>query len=144
LHSLVVQVFAVHHKEYLVYVGQLTGQTGGLEGGQRLATAGGVPDVAAAPLGTVGFIVVGNGDTVEDALGGGNLVGPHDHEHIYRGEDTVPGQDVEQGVTGKEGTGKVHQIRQNLVLCVRSEGGKLEAVAGLGLFVAAGLGFADG
>lgn len=144
LHGLVVQVFAVHHKENLVYVGQLTGQTGGFEGGQGLAAAGGVPDVAAAIPGAEGLVVVGNGDAVEDALCGGDLVGPHDHEHILGGEDTVPGQDVEQGVPGKEGTGKVHQIRQNLVLCVRPEGGKLEAVAGLGLFVAAGLGFADG
>ena len=144
LHGLVVQVLAVHHKENLVYVGQLAGQTGGLEGGQRLAAAGGVPDVAAALLGTVGFVVVGNGDAVEDALGGGDLVGPHDHEHILGGEDAVPGQDVEQGVPSKEGAGKVHQIGQDLVLCVRPEGGELEAVAGLGLFVAAGLGLADG
>ena len=144
LHGLVVQVLAVHHKENLVYVGQLAGQTGGLEGGQRLAAAGGVPDVAAAPLGAVGFVVVGNGDAVEDALGGGDLVGPHDHEHILGGEDAVPGQDVEQSVPGKEGAGKVHQIGQDLVLCVRPEGGELEAVAGLGLFVAAGLSLADG
>ena len=143
-HGLVVQVLAVHHKENFVYVGKLAGQPGGFEGGQRLAAAGGVPDVAAAPLGAIGFVVVGNGDAVEDALGGGDLVGPHDHEHILGGEDTVPGQDVEQGVPGKEGAGKVHQIGQDLVLCVRPEGGKLEAVAGLGLFVAAGLGLSDG
>ena len=103
-----------------------------------------MPDVAAALPGAVGLVVVGNGNAVEDALGGGDLVGPHDHEHVFRGKNAVPGQDVEQGVPGKEGAGKVHQIRQDLVLCFRPEGGELEAVAGLGLFVAAGLGLADG
>lgn len=48
LHRLIVQVLAVYHKQHLVDVGQLRCQPCRFEGGQRLAGASGVPDVAAA------------------------------------------------------------------------------------------------
>lgn len=47
LHGLIIQIFSVHHEQHLVDVGQAGGQLRRFEGGQRLAAAGGVPDVAA-------------------------------------------------------------------------------------------------
>lgn len=44
-HGLVVQILAIHHEQHLVDVRQATGELGGLEAGQRLARARGVPDV---------------------------------------------------------------------------------------------------
>ena len=134
LHGLVVQVLPVHHEQHLVDVGQLGGQTGRLEGGQRLAAAGGVPDVAAALDGAVLLVVVGDLNAVQDPLGGGDLIGPHDHQHIFRGENAVPGQHIQNGVLGEEGAGEVDKVGDHLVVGVRPEGGELKAVAGLLLF----------
>ena len=50
LAGLAVEVLAVHDEEALVDVGVVLEQRGGLEGGERLAAAGGVPDVAVAAV----------------------------------------------------------------------------------------------
>lgn len=133
LHGLVVQILPVHHKEHLVYVGQQGGQPGSFEGGQGFAAAGGVPDIAAAGDGAVFLVVGGDLDAVQNALGGGDLIGPHHHQHLFRSEHAVAGEHVEQGVPGEEGPGKIHQIRQIPVMGVGPEAGELEAAAGLGL-----------
>ena len=143
LHGLVVQILSVYHKEHLVDVGKLTGQPRRLEGGQGLSAAGGVPDVAAARDGTIFLIVVGNFNAVQDPLGGGNLIGAHDHQDIFRGKNAVPGQHIQHGVLGKEGAGEVQKIGNHLIAGIRPEGGKLEAMAGL-LFSGFPAGLPDG
>lgn len=120
------------------------GQPGCLEGGQRLATASGVPDVATALDGPVLLVVIGDLDAVQDPLGGGDLIRPHDHQHIFRGKNTVPGQHIQKGVPGEEGTGEVDKVGDHLVVGVRPEGGELKAVAGLLLFGLAGGRLPDG
>ena len=82
LHGLVVQIFSVHHEEHLVDVRELRGQLGSLEGGQGFAAAGGMPDVAAGLNGSAFFVVGGHLDPVQDALGGCDLIGPHDHQQV--------------------------------------------------------------
>ena len=144
LHGLVVQVFAVYHKQHFVDVGQLAGQPCCLEGGQRFAAAGGVPDVAAAPQSAVLFVSGGDLDAVQNLFGGGDLVRPHDHQHIFRGEHTVPGQQPQQGMLQKEGAGKIYQIGNDSVFGVGPEGGELKAVTCPGLFAAQVFCFADG
>ena len=138
LHGLVVQVFAVHHKQDFVNVRQAAGQPRRLEGGQRFSAAGGVPDIAAALQGAVLFVGVGDLDAVQDLFGGGDLVRPHDHEHILGGKHAVPGQQPQQAVLQKEGAGKIHQVGDDAVFGVRPKGGKFKAVAGLGLFAPGG------
>ena len=83
LHSLVVQVLAVYHKQHLVDVGQLRCQPRRLEGGQRLAGASGVPDVAAALDAAILFVVVGDLDTVQYPLGCRDLIWAHHHQHLF-------------------------------------------------------------
>ena len=144
LHGLVVQILPVYHKQYLVDVGQLGGQAGRLEGSQRLAAAGGVPDVAAALDGAILLVVVSDLNAVQNPLGGGDLIGPHDHQHIFRGENAVPGQHIQNGVLGKEGAGEVDEVRDHPVVGVSPERGKLKAVAGLLLFRLAGGRLPDG
>ena len=82
-HSLVVQVLAVYHKQHLVDVGQLRYQPCRFEGGQRLAGASGVPDVAAALDGAILFVVVGDLDTVQYPLGCRDLIRAHHHQHLF-------------------------------------------------------------
>ena len=83
LHSLVVQVLAVYHKQHLVDVWQLRCQPCRFEGGQRLAGASGVPDVAAALDAAILFVVVGDLDAVQYPLGCRNLVWAHHHQHLF-------------------------------------------------------------
>jgi hypothetical protein len=71
LAGLAVEVLAVHDEEAFLDVGVVLEQRGGLEGRERLAAAGGVPDVAVAA------VLV---DAVDDALHGIDLVGPHHQE----------------------------------------------------------------
>ena len=82
-HSLVVQVLAVYHKQHLVDVGQLRCQPCCLEGGQRLAGASGVPDVAATLDGAILFVVVGDLDAVQYPLGCCDLIWAHHHQHLF-------------------------------------------------------------
>ena len=82
-HSLVVQVLAVYHKQHLVDVGQLRYQPCRFEGGQRLAGASGVPDVAAALDGAILFVVVGDLDAVQYPLGCRDLIWAHHHQHLF-------------------------------------------------------------
>ena len=83
LHSLVVQVLAVYHKQHLVDVGQLRYQPCRFEGGQRLAGASGVPDVAAALDAAILFVVVGDLDAVQYPLGCCDLIWAHHHQHLF-------------------------------------------------------------
>lgn len=71
-------------------------------------------------------------------------IGPHDHQHIFRGKNTVPGQHIQKGVPGEEGAGEVDEVGDHLVVGVRPEGGELKAVAGLLLFGLAGGRLPDG
>ena len=50
LAGLAIEVLAVHDEEALLDVGVVLQERGGFEGGERLAAAGGVPDVAVAAV----------------------------------------------------------------------------------------------
>jgi len=76
LARLPVEVFAVDHEQAFVDVGVVFEQRGRLERGERLARAGGVPDVAVAA------VLV---DAVHDGLDGIDLVGPHHQELLLAG-----------------------------------------------------------
>ena len=60
LHSLVIQILAVYHKQHLVDRIKLGGKLRCFEGSQRFATARGVPDIASASHTAELFIVVGD------------------------------------------------------------------------------------
>ena len=144
LHGLVVQILAVHDKKHLVDKGKLGGNPGRFEGGQGLARAGGVPDIAAGGNAPVLAVIVGNLDAVDDPLGGRDLIRAHDEEQILGGKDAVLRQNVQDRMAGEEGTGEVHQIRNHAVLGIGPVGGKLETVAGLLFPGLAGLCIFDG
>ena len=95
-----------------------------------------MPDVASRFQASGLSVVVGDFYPVQDPLGGGNLVGSHHEEQIFCGEDAVAGEDVQEGVPGKEGFGKIHQVGDGLVACVGPVAGEFEAVAGFFVFFA--------
>lgn len=89
-----------------------------------------MPDISAARDGAVLLVVVGDFDAVQNALGGDNLVGAHDQQHVFCCEHAVTGEDVQNGVLAEKGLGKVHKVGENAVIRIRPEGRKLKAVAG--------------
>ncbi len=60
-----------------------------------------------------------------------DLVGAHHQQFVLSVKDAVAGEDVQQGVLGKEGAGEINQIRNCPVCAVSPEVGELEAVAAL-------------
>ena len=129
-HGLVVQVLAVHHEQHLVNAVHLGGELGGLETGQGLARAGGVPDIAAGVDGSELLVIGGDLDALQHLLGGDDLVGAHRQQHLVDGEDAVPGENVEQRVPGEEGLGERDQVADWLVPGVRPPRGELERIGG--------------
>jgi len=138
LHRLVVEVLAIDHEEHLVDVVEARGKLGGLERGECLARACGVPDVAACLHRAVLAGVVRHLDAVEHTFGGGYLIGAHGHEHALFGEDAVARQDAEQSVAAEEGGSEVLDVAQDLVVGVRPVAGELERVAGARLVALGG------
>ena len=144
LHGLVVQILAVHDEEDLVHKGQRGRDACGLEGGQGFAGAGGMPDVAAGGDGAILLVVMGDLDAVDDALCGGDLIGPHDEKHVLGSENAVLRENVQEGMTGKEGAGEILQIRDDAIVRICPERSELKAVTGFFLFRCPGLMILDG
>ena len=93
LAGLPVEVLAVHDKHAFFDVGVVLEQRGGLEGGERLAAAGGVPDVAVAAVLM---------DAVHDGLDGVDLVRAHHHQLLLAGDQHhVAADHLAQGAFGE-------------------------------------------
>lgn len=103
-----------------------------------------MPNITATGHGAVFLIVIGDLDPIHDPLSCCDLVRPHDHQHILGCEDAVFGQDVQDRMPGKEGSGKVDQIRNHAVVRICPEASELKAVAGLFLLLLAGFRIFDG
>lgn len=130
LHRLIVQILAVHNEKHFVNIVQLGGKLRRLEGSQRFAAAGGVPDVPAARYGAVFLIIVGDLNAVQNALGGDDLIWPHHQQHIFRREHAVAGKNIQNGVLAEKGLGEVYKVRDNAVVRIRPERSEFKAVAG--------------
>ena len=87
-----------------------------------------MPDITTTLDAAIQLVVVGHIYPLDYPLSGCNLIGSHHHQHLLTGEDTVPGQDVQEGVLGEEGLGEVQKVRDDLVVAVCPEGGELKGV----------------
>ena len=102
LAGLAVEVLAVHDEE--AFVDRVVGleEGGSLEGGQRLAAAGGVPDVAVAAVLL---------DAFDDPLDGVDLIRPHHQQSLLAGdEDGVPADHPAQRALREELLGEVVEV----------------------------------
>ena len=100
--GLTVEVLAVDDEH--TFVDALVGleQRRGLEGGERLARAGRVPDIAVAA------VLI---DAVDNGLDGVDLVRAHHHELLLaRDEDHVPADHVSERALGEEPVGEVVEV----------------------------------
>ncbi len=101
LARLAVEVLAVDDEEAFVDVGVVLEQRGGLEGGERLAAAGGVPDVAVAA------VLV---DAVDDGLDRIDLVRAHHQQLLLAGDEHhVAADHLAERAFGQEGLGEARR-----------------------------------
>ena len=108
---LAVEVLAVHDEDAFVDAVVLLEQRGSLEGGERLAAAGRVPDVSVAA------VVV---DALHNLLHGIDLIGPHDHELLLAGhEDHVAADGSAEVAFFKESLREGVEVGDLLVVLVR-------------------------
>lgn len=106
--GLAIQVFAIHHEQALVDVRVVLEQGGGLERGQRLARAGGVPDVAIAA------VLV---DALNDGFDGIDLVRPHHQQLLLAGhQHHVATDHLAQGALSQKLVGEAVELRDLLVV----------------------------
>ena len=137
-HSLIIQIFSVNHEKDFINIGELRRLSGCFEGCKRLAGAGSVPDISATGNSSIFLIVVGNLNTVQNTFRSCNLIRTHDHQHIFRSENTVFDQYIQNCMPRKKCLCKINQIRNHTILSIRPETGKFKAVAGLFLLLSAG------
>ncbi len=108
LARLPVEVLAVHDEHAFFDVGVVLEQGGGLERGERLAAAGGVPDIAVAA------ILV---NAIHDGLDRVDLIRTHHHQLLLAGnQHHVAADHLTQGAFGKEGLRKAVEMRDLLVV----------------------------
>ena len=81
-----------------------------------------MPDITTTLNGSIQFVVVSYIYPLDYPLCCCNLVGSHHHQHLLTGEDTIPGQDIQEGVLGEEGLGEVQEVCNHLVVAVSPEG----------------------
>ena len=129
-HGLIVQILPVHHEHHLINIGQLGGQLGSLERGQRLARARRVPDVAACLYGTVQPGIVCHLDAVQKSFSGSYLIGAHCHQDILLCQHTEAGQNIQQRMAAEEGRREILQVVQQFVLGVTPVRSEFVAIAG--------------
>ena len=98
-------------------------QRGGLEGGERLAAAGGVPDVAVAA------VLV---DAVDDGLDGVDLVRPHHQQLLLAGDEHhVAADHLAERAFGEELLGEVVEVGDLVVVLGRELVDGQEALVGV-------------
>ncbi|SFE02466.1 hypothetical protein SAMN05428977_100513 [Nitrosomonas sp. Nm166] len=103
-----VEVFAVHHEQAFVDVRVVLEQGRCLEGGERFAAAGGVPDVAVAA------VLV---DAIDNGLDGVDLVGAHHQEFLLTGhQHHVAADHFTQRAFGEEFLGEAVQMGDLVVV----------------------------
>ena len=97
-----------------------------------------MPDISAAGNSSIFLIVVGNLNTIQNTFRSCNLIRTHDHQHIFRSENTVFNQYIQNCMPRKKCLCKINQIWNYTIFCIRPETGKFKAVAGLFLLLPAG------
>ena len=108
LARLPVEVLAVHDEEAFLDVGVVLEEGGGLEGGERLAAAGGVPDVAVAA------VLV---DALHNVLHRIDLIRPHHQQLLLAGnEHHVAADRLAEGAFGEELLGEAVEVGDLLVV----------------------------
>ena len=126
--GLIVQVFTVNNKQDLINVGQVCSKLCRLERGEGFATARSMPDISAC-FDPSGFLAVGRClNSVQDAFCCNDLIRTHDKQQFLGCKHAILGQNIQQGMLGKERLCKVNKVCNNSVVTIRPIGSELKAI----------------
>ncbi len=118
-----VEVFTVHHEQAFFNIRIVFEQRGGFKRGEGFAAAGGVPDVAIAP------VLV---DAIDNRLDRIDLVRAHDHQLLLAGDQYhVAADHLAQRAFGQKAVGKVVQVGDFLVVFIRQLVNRQKALVGV-------------
>ena len=90
-----------------------------------------MPDVTTCIQLPHSFIVCRNFNSVDDTFRGHNLIWTHHHQHTFRSEHKVFGQNIQQRMLRKKCFGKINKIGNHLIIGSSPIGSKLKTVTGL-------------
>ena len=132
------QLDAIREENHLVRIVGIGNQLCGLEGGHRLAAAGGVPDIPAALLAAVPFRF---GNHIRNRTGGIILIAAHNFQHAVRivGHGVKADQLMRHG-DGQQLGGNLFPIVDWLVVEVRP----VEVIIGVKFAIGTGVGEVNG
>ena len=111
--------FAVDDEEDFVDAFHASGELRGLEGGEGLSGTRRVPDVSSGSDGAGLLVHGGCLDTLEDRLGGGDLIGTHHQELSTSIEHAIASEDCEDGALSQEGEPQ-NRVRSGIWLLAAS------------------------
>ena len=72
---------------------------------------------------------------LNDGFGSGNLIRSHHHQFAVCREDTIPREDIENRMFGKERSRKIIQVPNDIILSIRPIRGELKRIASFGGFL---------
>ena len=72
---------------------------------------------------------------LNDSFGSGNLIWSHHHQFAVCREDTIPREDIENRMFGKESSRKIIQVPNDIILSIRPIRGELKRIAAFGRFL---------
>ena len=90
-----------------------------------------MPDITTCCQCSHPFIIGGNFNPVNDTFRSHNLVRAHHHQHTFRSEHTILGQNIQKRMLRKKCFGKINKIGNHLIIGSSPIGSKLKTVTGL-------------
>ena len=88
-----------------------------------------MPDIATSPDASLPFVIDGCLYALQYLLCGCYLIGAHHQQLLIHVEYTILCQDIQDGMLGKEGRGKVPKVCQQRILLIAPIGCKLKGIA---------------
>ena len=107
----------------------------GLEGRERLSATCRVPYISACIDRTEHTLVGSDAYLLNDGFGSGNLIWSHNHQFAVCREDTIPREDIENRMFGKESSRKIIQVPNDIILAICPIGSELKRIASFGGFL---------
>ena len=87
-----------------------------------------MPDISAAVTGAIFLIIICDFNPIDNPLGRRNLVWPHDHQHVFRCENAVLRENIQDCVLCEKCPREIDNVRDDRVLCISPERRKFKAV----------------
>ena len=129
LHCLVIKIFSIYDEQDFINVRKLWSEPCCFKWGQSFTRSCGMPNISASCYGAILLIIMSDLYSIQYSFCCRDLIRTHNHQHIFRCENTILCQDIQNRMLCKKGFRKVNQIRDYFIAGIRPEGSKFKAIA---------------